>query len=182
MVTEARTVSLTVEIEKKDDKCVVVHCRGRLVAGVCSFLCDKVHGLIPDHKLIVLDLTDLEWVDSLGLGTLVRLYAGCKSAGCQLQVINLGKRVKELLGLTKSAEHFFRVRRERLHSLLTLSGFLGRLRVCAGCEWSAPGRSVRPHIHLPPRVDRGTQNSLSTCLTLDTIFPCANAHIGGPVD
>ena len=99
MATQPRTVSLTVEIEHKDDNCIV-HCKGRLVSGVCGFLYEKVHKLIPGRKLIVLDLTDLEWVDSMGLGTLVRLYVGCKSAGCQLQLINLGKRVKELLGLT----------------------------------------------------------------------------------
>jgi len=99
MATQAPTVSLTVDVEHKDD-CCIVHCRGKLVAGVCGFLYEKVHKLIPGRKLIVLDLTDLEWVDSMGLGTLVRLYVGCKSAGCQLQLINLGKRVKELLGLT----------------------------------------------------------------------------------
>jgi anti-sigma B factor antagonist len=99
MATQARTISLTVKVEHKDDNCIV-HCRGKLVSGVCGFLYKKVHKLIPGTKLIVLDFTDLEWVDSMGLGTLVRLYVGCKSAGCRLQVINLGKRVKELLGLT----------------------------------------------------------------------------------
>ena len=99
MATQAPTISLTVEIERDGGKSIV-HCRGKLVAGVCSFLYDKVHKLIPESKLIVLDLTDLVWVDSMGLGTLVRLYVGCKSAGCRLQLINLGKRVKELLGLT----------------------------------------------------------------------------------
>ena len=96
---QAPPISLTVSIEQKDGKCIV-HCRGKLVSGVCSFLYKKVHGLIPENKHIVLDLTDLEWVDSMGIGTLVRLYVGCKGAGCQLQLINLGKRVKELLGLT----------------------------------------------------------------------------------
>ncbi len=99
MATQPPTISLTVEVERKGDKSIV-HCRGKLVAGVCSFLYERVHKLIPESKLIVLDLTELEWVDSMGLGTLVRLYVGCKSAGCQLQLINLGKRVKELLGLT----------------------------------------------------------------------------------
>jgi len=55
---------------------------------------------MPGNKHIVLDLTDLQWVDSMGLGTLVRLYVGCKAAGCKLELINLGKRVRELLGLT----------------------------------------------------------------------------------
>lgn len=99
MPKQVPPISLTVEIERKGDTCLV-HCRGKLVSGVCSFLYEKVHRLIPGSKLIVLDLTGLEWIDSMGLGTLVRLYVGCKGAGCQLQLINLGQRVKEMLGLT----------------------------------------------------------------------------------
>ncbi|HWG19940.1 MAG TPA: STAS domain-containing protein [Terracidiphilus sp.] len=99
MPTQAPSISLTVEVERKGELSVV-HCRGKLVSGVCSFLYNKVHALIPESKQIVLDLTDLEWVDSMGLGTLVRLYVACKGAGCKLQLINLGPRVRELLGLT----------------------------------------------------------------------------------
>jgi anti-anti-sigma factor len=105
MPTQAPTISLTVECTSAADACVV-QLRGKLVAGVCSFLYNKLHPLIPTHKKIVLDLTDLEWVDSMGLGTLVRLYVACKGAGCKLQLINLGPRVKELLGLTNMLQIF----------------------------------------------------------------------------
>lgn len=99
MPTQSAPVSLTVEVERKDDQCVV-HCRGRLVSGVCSFFFNKIGELIPDSTRIVLDLTDLEWVDSMGLGALVRVYVACKRSGCELRLINLGPRVKEMLGLT----------------------------------------------------------------------------------
>ncbi len=97
--TQAPAVSLTVEVERKGEV-IVVHCRGKLVTGVCSFLYNKVHGLIPESKRIVLDLSALEYVDSMGMGTLVRLYVACKSAGTKLQLVNLGPRVRELLGIT----------------------------------------------------------------------------------
>jgi anti-sigma B factor antagonist len=97
--TEPTPISLTVEVERKGDQCIV-RCRGRLVSGVCTFFNSKLSGLIPGSKLIVLDLTDLEWIDSMGLGTLVRVYVACKRTGCELRLINLGKRVKEMLGLT----------------------------------------------------------------------------------
>jgi anti-sigma B factor antagonist len=100
MPTETSPISLTVTVERKGDECVVVLCSGRLVSGVCSFFNNKIQGLIPDNKRIVLDLTNLEWVDSMGIGTLVRIYVACKRTGCQLELINLGKRVKEMLGLT----------------------------------------------------------------------------------
>jgi anti-sigma B factor antagonist len=71
-----------------------------LVSGVNNALYVKVSQLIPDSKLIVLDLTQLSQMDSMGLGTLVRLYASAKSAGCEFELINLGKQIRELLGVT----------------------------------------------------------------------------------
>jgi anti-sigma B factor antagonist len=79
---------------------VVVRCNGRLVAGVNDILYAKVSQLIPETKRIVLDLTNLTRVDSMGLGTLVRLYVSCRSAGCSLELINLGQQVRQLLGTT----------------------------------------------------------------------------------
>ena len=60
----------------------------------------QVSELIPETKRIVLDLTNLARVDSMGLGTLVRLYVSCRSAGCSLELVNLGKQVRQLLGTT----------------------------------------------------------------------------------
>ncbi len=91
--------SLTFSVEHKGDA-ALVHCRGRLVSGLCGEFYDKIHALIPENKRIVLDLTDLAFVDSMGLGTLVRLYVSAKSGGSCLQLINLGKQIRELLGMT----------------------------------------------------------------------------------
>ena len=95
----AASHTLTFEIEHKGSA-AIVHCHGRLYAGVCNNLYTKVHPLIPDHKRIILDLTDLTSVDSMGLGTLVRLYVSAKSGGSCIELINLGKQVRELLGIT----------------------------------------------------------------------------------
>jgi anti-sigma B factor antagonist len=90
---------LSLDIERKKNA-IIVHCHGRLVAGVCDTLNHRVRDLIPESKRIILDLTDLKHVDSMGLGTLVRLYVSAKSAGSCLELINLGKQVRELLGIT----------------------------------------------------------------------------------
>ncbi len=89
---------LTLEVGTAGDA-AVVHCRGKLVAGVNNSLYAKVSELIPHRKRIVLDLTDLTFMDSMGLGTLVRLYVAARSAGCNLELVNLGKRIRELLGI-----------------------------------------------------------------------------------
>jgi anti-sigma B factor antagonist len=90
---------LTLDIEHKGDV-AVVKCHGKLVSDVSAGLYARVSRLIPGSRRIVLDLSDLTHIDSMGLGTLVRLYVSSRSAGCSLELINLGKRVRELLGLT----------------------------------------------------------------------------------
>jgi len=90
---------LTLDVERKSNA-IIVHCHGRLVAGVCDVLYHRVRELIPESKRIILDLTDLKHVDSMGLGTMVRLYVSAKGAGSRLELVNLGKQVRELLGIT----------------------------------------------------------------------------------
>lgn len=90
---------LTLDIERKDDV-TIVRCHGQLVSGLTETLYSNVRPLIPTTKRIVLDLSDLTWMDSMGLGTLVALYTSAKAAGCELQLLNIGKRIRELLGLT----------------------------------------------------------------------------------
>ena len=99
MPTATAANSFTLEVERKADS-AVVHCRGRLVAGQGQLLYTSVHALIPEYKCIVLDLTDVTYMDSMGIGTLVRLYVSAKSAGSRIQLINLGKQIRELLGIT----------------------------------------------------------------------------------
>jgi anti-sigma B factor antagonist len=99
-MTDNTGAVLTLDLEQAGGK-VVVRCHGRLVAGVCHQLYDCVHLMFPGTKCIVLDLTDLEYMDSLGLGTVVKLYVSAHSAGCSLRLVNLGRRVRELLGMTR---------------------------------------------------------------------------------
>jgi anti-sigma B factor antagonist len=90
---------LSVDIDREGDS-AVVRCGGKLVAGVNEFLYTEVSRLIPDSKRIVLDLTELSYMDSMGLGTIIRLYVSAKAAGCELELINIGKRIRQLLGMT----------------------------------------------------------------------------------
>ena len=99
MSDEAAASLLTLDIERTENA-AVVRCHGKLVAGVNDFLYVEVSQLIPNTKRIVLDLTDLTHMDSMGLGTLVRLYVSTRSAGCDLELINLGKRIRQLIGMT----------------------------------------------------------------------------------
>ena len=99
MPTEGPNIFLKINIDRQADESVV-HCSGTLVSGACSYLHKEVYPLIADSKRIVLDLGDVQWVDSMGLGALVRLHVVAKKNGCQMQLVNVGQRVKDLLTLT----------------------------------------------------------------------------------
>jgi anti-sigma B factor antagonist len=78
----------------------IVRCSGRLTAGLTPNLKEQVRDLILHARLVVLDLTDLQHMDSAGLGTIVALYVSARRANCDLRLINFNKRVRELLGMT----------------------------------------------------------------------------------
>lgn len=79
---------------------MVVHCTGRLTAGHTGILRDEVKALIPQSKKIVLDLTELVQMDSMGLGTVVSLYVSAKASGSRLILINLSPRIGDLFRIT----------------------------------------------------------------------------------
>ena len=79
---------------------IVVQCTGRLTVDDSPALKAEVKGLLPHQKRVVLDLTALSYMDSSGLGTIVSLYVSAKGAGCDLQLVNLNTRIRELLGIT----------------------------------------------------------------------------------
>jgi anti-anti-sigma factor len=97
---------LTLDVEHCAGNVAVVRCDGKLVAGVTDILYTCVSGLIPSHKRIVLELSELKHTDSMGLGTLVRLYVSAKSAGCSLELMHLSKQIQHLLGLTQMLSVF----------------------------------------------------------------------------
>jgi anti-anti-sigma factor len=99
MPDKAAASPLALAVDRRGDD-AVVRCSGKLVSGVNDLLYVQVKQLIPDCKRIVLDLKDLTHMDSMGLGTLVRLYVSAKSAGCDLELANIGRPIRHLLGVT----------------------------------------------------------------------------------
>jgi len=84
----------------------LVRCNGRIVSSTVSVLQDTVRNLIPTSKTLVLDLTDVTYLDSSGLGALVGLYLSARRQNCELKLVHLNQRLKELFRLTKLATVF----------------------------------------------------------------------------
>jgi anti-sigma B factor antagonist len=99
MSDQATACTLSLDIERRGDV-ALVRCHGRLVAEVSGNFHSRIRQLLPEYKRVVLDLSDLSHMDSMGLGALVRLQVSARSKGCSLELIHLGKQIRQLLGLT----------------------------------------------------------------------------------
>jgi anti-sigma B factor antagonist len=96
----AKPVSQLTLVTSAEGDTSIVRCTGKLVTASTGILQTEVRGLIPGSKRIVLDLTDLGYMDSSGLGSIIGLYVSVKSAGGRLEVINLSARVRQLFSIT----------------------------------------------------------------------------------
>lgn len=105
MPHEAAAPVIAVEIERKGSV-AMVKLRGRLIAGVNELVYSQVRPLMPDAKRVVMDFAEVKQMDSMGLGALVRLYVSAKSAGCELELMNIGPRIREVLGITHLLDVF----------------------------------------------------------------------------
>jgi anti-sigma B factor antagonist len=97
------TTQLTLDTSTEGDAAgsfTRVRCTGKLITGSTGILQTDVRSLLPGAKRIVLDLTDLGYMDSSGLGAIIGLYVSVKSAGGRLEVINLSPRVRQLFSIT----------------------------------------------------------------------------------
>lgn len=63
---------------------------------------DKIHSLVHQgHRNILVNLANVTHVDSAGLGELVAAYTTVTKAGGSMKLVNLTKRLQDLLAITK---------------------------------------------------------------------------------
>jgi anti-sigma B factor antagonist len=87
---------------RMDDGILIVDCTGRIVFGEeSSLLRETVKKAISQSNRIVMNLGEVRYIDSGGLGTLVALRTTAQNAGGTIKLTNLTKRVGDLLQVTK---------------------------------------------------------------------------------
>jgi anti-sigma B factor antagonist len=82
---------------------MVLDLNGRITQGDGDeLLKDKVNSVVSQgHKKILLNLAEVPYVDSAGLGEIVRTYTTVSRQGGSLKLVNLTKRITDLLSITK---------------------------------------------------------------------------------
>src|SRR5918911_1345826 len=82
---------------------MVLDIKGKITLGEGDEqLKDKVNSLVNQgHRKIVLNLAEVPYLDSAGLGEIVRTYTTVSRQGGSLKLLNLTKRITDLLSITK---------------------------------------------------------------------------------
>ena len=100
---------LTLRTEKNANE-TTVYGSGKVTSATSSLLQQTIRGLIPDAKRILLDLTNVSYIDSSGIGAIVSVYLAASKVQCDLKVVNAQPRVSDLFEITKLSAVFEEMR------------------------------------------------------------------------
>jgi anti-sigma B factor antagonist len=81
----------------------ILDLKGKITLGDGDeILKDKINSLVlQNRRRILLNLAEVPYIDSAGLGEVVRTYTTVSRQGGQLKLVNLTKRITDLLSITK---------------------------------------------------------------------------------
>jgi anti-sigma B factor antagonist len=105
----ANPVSPGPELEINTEKTpteIILRYSGRITSSTYHRLESTVRDVIPDKKAILLDLSNVNYMDSFGLSALFGVWVSAKKQGCELKLISLSPRVAELLRITSLDKMF----------------------------------------------------------------------------
>jgi anti-sigma B factor antagonist len=106
----------------------VVDAVGRLTLNDSrTQLRDLIHVLSGDgQRKFLFNLAGVEFIDSDGMGELVRCYSAVRQSGGELKLVHVNKKVQDLLELTRIST-LFEIYSEERAALEAFSGWLGRV-------------------------------------------------------
>ena len=96
--------SLVSELSMATDRTpndTVVRCVGKIRSDTIQQLKATVKPLLSESKTVVLDLTNVTYMDSSGLGAIVGLYVSAKAVKSQLKLVNLNEHLREIFSITR---------------------------------------------------------------------------------
>jgi anti-sigma B factor antagonist len=99
-----RRISMALTIVSREvDGVSILDLKGRITLGEGSVqIRDAVYDLIgKGQKSILLNLGDVNYIDSSGLGELVSAFVAAKNRGAELKLLKLTRKIHDLLQLTK---------------------------------------------------------------------------------
>jgi len=102
--TESRKLDMSLEINTREcDRVIVVDVVGKLTTSEGrTQLRDLIHVFAETgHKRFLLNLAGVDYVDSSGMGELVRCFSTVRQKGGEMKLLQVNKKVADLLQMTR---------------------------------------------------------------------------------
>ncbi len=98
---------MTIE-ELADQDVVVLHLSGKIIGGTdAAEVNAEVHRLLEQgRRRFIIDLSQVEWMNSSGLGILINAHGVVQAAGGKVKVSGASEKIKQLLTITKLINRF----------------------------------------------------------------------------
>lgn len=99
---------MSLKIEKRlVEGVAIVSCNGRIMFGEeANALRASLKETLSNTRQLILNLSDVTYIDSGGLGTLVGVYSSARAGGADIRLTGLGQRLRDVLQITKLAAVF----------------------------------------------------------------------------
>jgi anti-sigma B factor antagonist len=91
---------LTIDRSVSPEGATTLVCRGRITMETGSQFRSEVKSLAPQNKFLLADMSGVDFVDSSGLGIILGTYISARSNGCDLVLLDVHPRVKDLLNIS----------------------------------------------------------------------------------
>ena len=93
---------MNINVEEKNSV-VLISLEGEMIGGpAAAQLSEKLHELCDNNKKkILVDLQNIDWMNSSGLGILIGSLTTLRNCGGEFKLLHLSKKVGELLKITK---------------------------------------------------------------------------------
>jgi anti-sigma B factor antagonist len=103
-----RRDEMSLKIEKRlVEGVAIVSCNGRIMFGEeANALRASLKEALSNTRQLILNLSDVTYIDSGGLGTLVGVYSSARAGGADIRLTGLGQRLRDVLQITKLATVF----------------------------------------------------------------------------
>jgi len=105
----------------------ILDVKGRIVLGdEIHTLRDAVRGLVGQgKKKIILNLAEVDYIDSSGVGELVGCFTTVRNAGGELKLLNLTQKVQDVLHVTKLYT-VFDIKDDEFHAVKSFDYFFAK--------------------------------------------------------
>ncbi len=89
--------------DRVQDGVVILEPKGKIMGGPdASLLHDKLYEFIEqDKKKVIVDLSQVDWMNSTGLGILISGYTTLRNSDGELKLANVTDKIQSLLTITK---------------------------------------------------------------------------------